>query len=386
MTVIPNDIDNLNQLNRISPLFDIQLTSYGGRACFSTQDIPKGTEVLLTSEPIGSVILYEFRKEVCSSCLKYVYGEVCKIKADEPKVANVDEENQTNSKKKGNKKKFQGAGLWFCSEECKVQYQSKPSCNQLIETFETLLTYYQTKVKSPEVEDDDSEFKPIITKEYIDSFWEEVNQWDITASKTKHSKLVAQQLPKINSDEYTTVRFVTSVLHNLHHTHSETSVAYYHSLQSNEEDKIRAFPTLLLSQTLVYKFLRICLPEHLQPLLSTDHFRELCGREYGNSFGIWQQTSTNTEAGSIENENKEFLGYSLYPEASYFNHSCGPNLRKIRVRDRMQFETIKDISKGEQMCIDYFHILDEPRDERQKILKKNWFFDCGCDRCENEKI
>lgn len=343
----------------ISDLFSVNLTSYGGRACFAKQDIPAGTNVLVTNDPIGSVVLYEFRKEVCSMCLKYEYGETCKVKLDTSK----------------GRKKFQGAGLWFCSSDCKDQYLERDDAEQLVEVFESLLEQYQIKAKNPVEHPDD--YNPQISRRFIDEFWSEVDEWEAKVSKLKKTK-VMNQIPYINEDEYTTVRFAALALFNLYKGHESTP--YYNDLQSNEFDKISKFPILLLSQAAVFKFLRIVLPDYLQRLLSTETFRLLCGREYGNSFGIWQQTSLENA-----NENKEFLGYSLYAEASYFNHSCEPNVKKFRIKNKMCFQTTSDVNIGEQLCIDYFHILDEPLEERQKVLKQNWFFECGCSRCQREK-
>ncbi|KAH3678377.1 hypothetical protein WICMUC_001394 [Wickerhamomyces mucosus] len=342
---------------KISQLFDIMQTQYG-RACFATQDILAGTNVLITNAPFGSVVLYEFRKEVCSCCYRYKYGEYCKIKL-------------TQSNPIVKKRKFHGAGLWFCSEDCLNSYQNKENIDQLIETFDILLEHYQIKAKNPI---DHEEFNPKISQQYIESYWKDIEQWEHSIANMKKTKAM-NQIPYLNDDEYTSARFVAQSLFNTYQTHE--SLLLYHNLQSNELQKISKFPILLKSQTLIYKFLKILLPEFLQPLLTTTSMRLLFGREYGNSFGIWQIIEDERDA----NENKEFLGYMLFPEASFFNHSCSPNVRKFRKGNRMYFETTQDITKGQQLCIDYFHILDEPFQERQKLLSTNWFFDCACERC-----
>lgn len=341
----------------ISDYFEVRQTQYG-RACFAKKDIPVGVDILTTSSPFASVILHEFRKEVCASCFHYEYGKYCKFKI--PSLSN------------STKKNFKGAGLWFCSEKCMNSWLEFDSTNQLTEIYETLLEYYQMKAKNPVEE---TEYNPKITKEFIENFWNDMKDWELKISKMKKTKTYGK-LPFLNEDEYTGARFIVSALFDMYQNHK--SLPYFEELQSNELQKTSEFPVLLRSQGLIYQFLRIILPDYLQPYLTIESLRLIFGREYGNSFGIWQLV------GDSSTENKEFLGYCIFPEASFFNHSCRPNLKKFRKGNRMIFQSIDSIEEGQQMCIDYFHILDEPFLVRQKTLLKNWFFQCACDRCSEE--
>lgn len=95
-----------------------------------------------------------------------------------------------------------------------------------------------------------------------------------------------------------------------------------------------------------------------------------------NSFGI--------RAGGEDAE--EYMGYSLYPEASFFNHSCLPNIKKIRVGRTWQFRTAREVLDGEQLCITYLggDEKDMTVGERRQRLKGVWGFECMCERCRNE--
>jgi len=341
---------------KISDYFEVRETQYG-RACFAKKDIPSGVDVLVSSSPFTSVILHEFRKEVCASCFHYEFGKYCKVKIP-----------SSSCKKKNSK----GPGLWFCSELCMESWLQYDETNELTEAFETFMEYYQMKAKSPIEE---TEYNPKITQEFIEEYWKDMEDWNEKISKMKKSKTF-NKLPFLNEDEYTGARFVIHALFNIYKTHK--SLPLFNELQSNELQKTSRFPVLLRSQGLIYQFLRITLPDYLQPYLTTESLRQIFGREYGNSFGIWQLVDDSSS------ENKEFLGYCIFPEASFFNHSCSPNLKKYRKGNRMIFQSIKDIKEGHQMCIDYFHILDESFTVRQTILAKNWFFQCACDRCTEE--
>jgi len=77
-------------------------------------------------------------------------------------------------------------------------------------------------------------------------------------------------------------------------------------------------------------------------------------------------------------------GIGLYPLASYFNHSCAPNLVRFEDGGILSYRTAYDIPKGTELNITYTDI-DQPRSDRQKMLQENFFFTCGCDRCNGEK-
>jgi len=80
------------------------------------------------------------------------------------------------------------------------------------------------------------------------------------------------------------------------------------------------------------------------------------------------------------------MGYSLYPEASYFNHSCSPNITKHRNGNCWEFLAAEDIRLGEQCCITYLggDEKDLKVEERRARLREIWNFECMCSRCVAE--
>lgn len=90
-----------------------------------------------------------------------------------------------------------------------------------------------------------------------------------------------------------------------------------------------------------------------------------------NMFGIWG------EAG-------ECLGYGIYPQASYFNHSCWPNTTFFRNETQhlpyLDFSTIYNIENEAEVSISYIDISTDLATRRHTLSDK-YFFHCTCDRC-----
>ncbi|CAF4919829.1 unnamed protein product [Rotaria sp. Silwood1] len=120
---------------------------------------------------------------------------------------------------------------------------------------------------------------------------------------------------------------------------SSLELEIFQLLQSNDIEKICKYPYLLHSYTnKIYKFLKISTLEKLQPYIIPSIIRSIIGKNLTNIYGIW----------SIDDEpdgNKEFFGYSLYPSASFFNHSCNPNLINIEKGAKIIFKLLKNIKK-----------------------------------------
>ena len=115
------------------------------------------------------------------------------------------------------------------------------------------------------------------------------------------------------------------------------------------------------------------LPEDLRSLVESTAYPFL-SRHLSNSFGIWELPI------SPDSEN---LGSAMYPSASYFNHSCDPNIIKVRSKRSVLFVTSKDVLKGQELCISYGH-TERQVHERRQVLRDWWGFMCICPRCTRE--
>ncbi|ORX83366.1 SET domain-containing protein, partial [Anaeromyces robustus] len=62
------------------------------------------------------------------------------------------------------------------------------------------------------------------------------------------------------------------------------------------------------------------------------------------------------------------------------NHSCSPNATLYYHGNRQILRAMRDIQKGEEICITYTDVMNS-RSHRKKILLKKYKFDCHCERC-----
>ncbi|KAJ1647738.1 hypothetical protein J3B02_001658 [Coemansia erecta] len=118
------------------------------------------------------------------------------------------------------------------------------------------------------------------------------------------------------------------------------------------------------------------------PALSHKRFRDVYYREKANSFGIWDPSSPSLDR--LEHQEKEYVGFAIYPTAVYFNHSCAPNVDKVRMDRAMFFVSNRSVSRSEELLISYGSI-SEPVAERRTRLREHFFFDCTCERCIAEE-
>ena len=106
--------------------------------------------------------------------------------------------------------------------------------------------------------------------------------------------------------------------------------------------------------------------------------QELISRASHNAFSI-RPNNDGQQSG-------EFLGYGVWPEASFFNHSCRPNLRKERRGRLWLFWADEEVEEGEELCITYLggDEKDLGVEERRRRLQDEWGFRCCCTRCIEE--
>ena len=145
------------------------------------------------------------------------------------------------------------------------------------------------------------------------------------------------------------------------------------------EDNSQVYATASLNAHIrAYLQLLTVLPLPLLPHLRADVCHELISRASHNAFSI-RPSSDGEHSG-------EFLGYGVWPEASFFNHWCVPNIAKERRGRRWSFYTSRDVGAGEELCITYLGGDEKDLDVRgrRKRLHDEWGFFCDCVGCEQE--
>lgn len=81
-------------------------------------------------------------------------------------------------------------------------------------------------------------------------------------------------------------------------------------------------------------------------------------------------------------KNSDYYGVGLWVLASFINHSCIPNARRLHVGDHVMVHASRDLKAGEEITFAYFDVLS-PLNKR-KEMSKTWGFECNCKRCKFE--
>ncbi|CAF3850685.1 unnamed protein product [Rotaria sp. Silwood1] len=392
-------------LNSISSYFFVKPTKYGGRGCFANSDLAQGTIVHACSMPLSSTIARPFRKEVCGSCFKFLHGKTLKFKlmSRKNKQNNFTPASASDS----------SLALYFCSQLCMDKFIALDIDDLYRESLLNVESLFikglnqcqydlERKKQQEEAEIEaelklENELKQAKNIElFISQKWQEAEincQLQLSKLKPKQRKNfnnLIYLIPKVNENEYMEIKYIIGILFQMYKRDnyensklsssvslSSLELEIFQLLQSNDIEKICKYPYLLHSYTnKIYKFLKISTLEKLQPYIIPSIIRSIIGKNLTNVYGIW----------SIDDEpdgNKELFGYSLYPSASFFNHSCNPNLINIEKGAKIIFKLLKNIKKNEELCINYGNSINDDLEIRQKLLKK-WFFDCLCERCVEE--
>lgn len=349
-------------LEKISPYFDIKSTSYGGRGCYAKGPIKKGTTILTARMPVGSAVVRPFRKEVCTWCFTYMEGKTLKHRLHQK--------------------------IYFCSQTCQDDFCTYDPHGLLANTLVRMEDAYlknMGEIDEKDVPENEAQLMLV-----IDDRWAKVAEWDSMISKMKPTKR-HKHFPVVTQDDYTEIRYTIMTLYNLYREDSDLfmSKAYVadmndqealefekkvlDTLDSSELLKVRRYPYLLVSYINIYKFIRLVVPDEFLPHVNPKNIRNIIGKNLTNAFGVWSPVT-------LEDQEREFFGFGVYPSGSFFNHSCGYNVTKVRNKASYDYVTIDDIESGRELCISYGIRAEDPVQERRKALSE-WFFECGCEKC-----
>ncbi|KPA83972.1 hypothetical protein ABB37_02116 [Leptomonas pyrrhocoris] len=104
--------------------------------------------------------------------------------------------------------------------------------------------------------------------------------------------------------------------------------------------------------------------------VSEAYFVRLCAAVQCNSFGIYDTDDS-------------CIAFGVYPEASYFNHSCVPNICRVMHHGGrvMAFYALRSIAAGAPLTISYTDVEQQNSAERRRNLLETYRFFCTCERC-----
>lgn len=359
-----------------SHLFEVKQTLHAGRGLFATQDIPKGTVILKSDFTSIVVILREYRREVCARCFGYERGRNLKIR-DAP----------TN--------------FSFCSLSCSEAWKSITG-ELAIQAWTTLETFLKNKagkgnngfvnaVQEPADDEGDiamGDFPRHPSKEEIDVLWSSV---EATASLIRSSR----QEKNPTKPQRRAVNLMLEITPNPDSLYFLLAgvILHYQSSNSSDVTKKRAWeahlslafddrPYLSASQLRrhVHGYLQLLciLPVDLLVSVTPEICQQTVRHDVHNAFGIR----------SLDDSGSEFFGWAVWPESSFFNHSCSSNVGKDRDKRKWLFWTRRDVMAGEELMISYLGGDEDELNARERgdRTESIWGFVCACTRCISEKL
>ncbi|KAJ4961737.1 hypothetical protein NE237_021647 [Protea cynaroides] len=86
---------------------------------------------------------------------------------------------------------------------------------------------------------------------------------------------------------------------------------------------------------------------------------------------------------NVLGKNCDYYGVGLWILASFINHSCDPNARRLHIGDHLVIHASKDIKAGDEITFAYFDVF-LPFNKRRE-MSKTWGFYCKCKRCRFEE-
>lgn len=115
--------------------------------------------------------------------------------------------------------------------------------------------------------------------------------------------------------------------------------------------------------------------------ISRVYAEKLLGQDELNCFGI-DAPMPDGELGADGEPDVNYVGKALYLKASSFNHSCLPNVVRVRQGRRFYFITRDAVKAGQELCISYMNSLrHKDREARMAMLFEHYGFHCDCPLC-----
>ncbi|KAK3071621.1 Histone-lysine N-methyltransferase set-6 [Teratosphaeriaceae sp. CCFEE 6253] len=335
-----------------SDLFEVQAIADAGRGVVASRPLARDTVVLASGSPAVHVIFRAYRKEVCAQCFLYDRGRTLPVR-----------DNTTDKV--------------FCSAACQQRWVVRTG-EVGVKAWQNLRGLTQEKRKA---RCDTATVPPTGGRPNGHDIARHWAKADADARpRTTATKDTTHPGPKKTDPRHVRRAATPDVLAYL----LSGVLAHYQQPRQWQEEvlalAVHAEPYTdtddLEAHCNSYVQLASILPGELLGSCTASTCQALAGVTSHNAFGI--------RSGSEEGE--EYLGYALYPPASYFNHSCSPNVAKKREGGAFSFWMSEDVQDRDQLCISYLGGDEKHLSlaERRERLNDVWGFDCGCERCRRE--
>ncbi|KAH9935871.1 SET domain-containing protein, partial [Epithele typhae] len=402
---------------RLTPIrpaaLHIRTDPHCGRRYHASKALSENTDLLGKCAPYSATIWKRFRNEVCAECWRYDRGRKTFLTRKD------DEGFQRPDAPGSGASGVTGAGLSFCDAQCQRSWIDREGLDA-VAALRRLEAARQKKPAKPAP--DSPQGAPSgqptdVTQAAADAAWaalsaqesspKAVRRWatlqldDYEADMARYVLLALLRYlrelpppPHPRPHPAGAAMGASSQAEGPQEHWSNDRWATFASLQTNELALLRACPGILEHQTLVYSVLRARFRPNpqtrfpggtdvggqssLADLVTVENIRTIFGVDPGNAFGIWETPLM---------EESECLGFAVYPMASFFNHSCSPNVRKERQGRVLRFVTTSGADDGEELCISYGpNVEGMGWETRQKELLEGWYFACRCARCVSEMV
>ncbi|CAO3651988.1 unnamed protein product [Cunninghamella blakesleeana] len=401
-----------------------------GRGYVATQDIPKGT-LIHVSDPLSTVVNQEWMPETCTQCFHFHYPKKLKIKAIQ------------------HDQELKDLLLWWEEQQQIEKDDLKKRRREEVYTKDEII---QNEEEEFHLHHDQNENNDDLLKNYLDQAWSLLPPTLSSTSTTHHQEKEENNNDyRLDNNDLTICKLIISCILKYHseqqqlenqhdqHDHYEhkhvsfnelwniqdNEITYFkHHYQQQQQEKEKGgnqkglkkkptkweeLPLFLQQHIQLYHYFEssIYIPielfQYSIPHLSSSSshlldkkkfkelFRSIYYREMANSFGLWEQSSSNDifkkednhpslELSTTVTDDLELLGFGIYPSAVYFNHSCDANILKLRHGDQMYFYSKKQILKNDELCISYGNV-ETPFLERRQRLFDHYHFLCQCQKC-----
>lgn len=149
---------------------------------------------------------------------------------------------------------------------------------------------------------------------------------------------------------------------------SSTSISSNKSHSSNLVDILKSDAHLYTASALL---------RHIQQLVCNAHaITELQISE--------ASPAANGSGASIQTTSQVRVATAIYPTASLMNHSCEPTITSSFQKDTLIVRAVKEVEEGGEIFNCYGpHSYRMSFEERQQLLKDQYFFECHCQSCRN---
>ena len=85
---------------------------------------------------------------------------------------------------------------------------------------------------------------------------------------------------------------------------------------------------------------------------------------------------------NLKPNKSSLIGVGVYPQSSYFNHSCHPGTSRYNIGKKMILKSLMPISVGQEVSENYGPVFYfKSKKERQKHLNGRYWFSCDCPAC-----